>query len=61
MKKQWDRKAQGSSSWHAVKCKWRWMLGQIKAFETKMKKEITLLHFPQIGGEWSTLQGSQLA
>lgn len=54
-KKKWERKAQGSSSWHAVKWKW-----QIKAFETKMKKERTLLHFPQIGDEWSTLQGSQL-
>lgn len=42
-------------------CKWRVILGKIKAFETKRKKEITLLHFPQIGDEWSTLQGSQLA
>lgn len=41
-KKKWKRKAQGSSSWHAVKFKWQGILGQIKAFETKMKKEITL-------------------
>jgi len=38
----WRRMAQGSSSWRAVKCRWQGTLGQIKAFETKMRKEITL-------------------
>lgn len=38
----WMQKVQGSSSWHPTKQKWWGMLGQIKAKETKMKKEMTV-------------------
>lgn len=48
-KKKWMWKAQGSSSWHPAKCKLWGMLGQIKANETKMMKEMTMWYFPQTG------------
>lgn len=43
------QKVQGSSSWHPTKQKWWGMLGQIKAKETKMKKEMTVWYFPWNG------------